>query len=83
MLTLHDFSGAVKFHELRQNASAFREKNRKYEEKLFDKNSPYNLKAVGVVLPLRRRRHLGGGNERGSIKSASVLARLGGTPRGL
>ena len=25
MLTLHDFSGDFKFHELRQNASAFRE----------------------------------------------------------
>ena len=33
MLTLDDFSGAIKFHELRQNASAFRDKFHKYMEK--------------------------------------------------
>ena len=39
-LTLHDFCGAVKFHELRQNASAFRQKIHKYGKKLFDNNGP-------------------------------------------
>ena len=42
MPPLHDFSGVVKFHELRQNASAFREKKSQSMEKKkrFDKNGP-------------------------------------------
>ena len=53
MLTLHDFSGAVKFHELRQNASAFREKIHEYGKKKVRRNSgPYSLKIANLTTPL-------------------------------
>ena len=46
--TLDVFSGVkVKLHELRQNASAFREKNRKYGKKAFQQERLFQYLIIG------------------------------------
>ena len=50
MQTLHDFSGVVKFHELRQNASAVRDKIHNYGKMLLDKTALFNLFAKDRIM---------------------------------